>query len=39
VRGLQNDVGDGVHPGAAVDTSRVMACAKHFLGVGGTFGG
>jgi beta-glucosidase len=39
VRGFQNDVGDGVHPGAAVDTSRILACAKHFLGDGGTFGG
>jgi beta-glucosidase len=39
VRGFQNDVGDGVHPGATVDTSRIMACAKHFLGDGGTFGG
>jgi beta-glucosidase len=39
VRGFQNDVGDGVHAGAAVDTSRILACAKHFLGDGGTFGG
>jgi len=39
VRGFQNDVGDGIHAGATVDTSRIMACAKHFLGDGGTFGG
>ena len=35
VRGFQ----EGVDAGGAVDTSRIMACAKHFLGDGGTFGG
>jgi beta-glucosidase len=35
VRGFQ----EGVDAGGAVDTSRIMACAKHFVGDGGTFGG
>ena len=35
---LSGRVGDGSTP-AHVDTSRIMACAKHFLGDGGTFGG
>ncbi len=37
VRGFQDGVDDGSP--APVDTSRIMACAKHFLGDGGTFGG
>jgi beta-glucosidase len=35
VRGFQ----EGVDAGGAVDTSRIMACAKHFLADGATFGG
>ena len=36
VRGFQ---GEGAGAGGGVDTSRIMACAKHFLADGATFGG